>query len=208
MRTSFLLISLLWCLGTAQAGEVGVAARVNDVEISNFRLERYFTEFLAAHGRSVGAIRDPRTYRRLRRAALDELIDKELLCQSAKKQGLEVDEDAVQAHFKQVRDAFRAREDFTLRLELAGFDEAEYLEYLRREQLARRMLERLSRVEPVSQDDVESLLRENPPLSAGSQENEQRARELLTSRRQADAARAALLRLREENRVEVLAYGL
>ncbi len=208
MRISFLLISLLLGLGTAQAGEVGLAARVNDVEISNFRLERYFTEFLAAHGRSVGAIRDPRTYRRLRRAALDELIDKELLCQSARKQGLHIDEEAVQAHFKQVRGAFRTPEDFALRLEQAGFDETEYLDYLRREQLSRRMLEILSRVEPISQQEVHSFLQENPSLSTGSQENEQRARQLLTSNRQAEAARAALLRLREENRIEMLAYGL
>ena len=205
LRKRLLWLVLVAC--TAGAGEVGIAARVNDVEISNFRLQRYFTEFLAAHGRNLGAIRDPRTYQRLQGAALDDLIDKELLWQEAERQGVQVDEAAMREHFEQMRGAFRSADDFSRRLERAGFDEVSYLDYLRREQVSRRMLEKLSKVSPVSQNDVLMFLQQNPSLSSGSEEEIEGARQLLQSSRQADAARAALERLRDESRIERVTGG-
>ncbi len=198
-----------WLLGLVLAscwvgaGEVGVAARVNDAEISNFRLERYLSEFLAAHGRNLGAIRDPRTYQRMRHAALDELIDKELLLQAAEQSGLMVDQQALQAHYDQVRGAFGNARDFLQGLEYAGFDEDSYREYLRREQLARRMLEQLIEVPPVTQSDEELFLQQNPSLPVQSKQDRERSREQLLVARRAEAAKAVLARLRTESRIEL-----
>jgi peptidyl-prolyl cis-trans isomerase C len=58
-------------------------ARVNGEEISQLRLERYFAEYLEDQGRALGSIRNPKAYKQLRKAALDALIDKELLWQEA-----------------------------------------------------------------------------------------------------------------------------
>lgn len=197
------LLGLALCSCWIWAGEVGIAARVNDAEISNFRLERYLSEFLAAQGRSLGAIRDPRTYQRLRFAALDELIDKELLLQLATQRGLIVDDEALQAHYDQVRGAFRNARDFSQRLEYAGFDDASYREYLRREQLARRMLEQLIEVVAISEDEVDVFLQQNPSAPGRSEQNRQHIREQLMVARRAEAARAVLTRLRTENRIEL-----
>ena len=62
-------------------------ARVNGEEISEFRLERFFAEYLEDQGRAVASIRSPRAYKQLRQAALDALIDKELLWQESHKRG-------------------------------------------------------------------------------------------------------------------------
>lgn len=203
MRCRYLWLGLALLAVTAWAGEVGIAARVNGAEISNFRLERYFSEYLAAHGRNLGAIRDPRVYQRLRRAALEELIDKELLWQTAIERGLEVDEQAVQAHFDQVRGAFASTEEFHRRLQHAGFAESDYRDYLRREQVARRMLERLAPVTAVADEEVQVFLQQNPSAAARSNEDRERARQLLQSARQADAARAALAGLRVGSSIEL-----
>lgn len=81
--------SVLLCLLLVMAGPSWAdvpAARVNGVEIGLTRLERYFSEYLDAQGRAVTSIRNPGLYKRLRDQALDELIDKELLWQEARRQ--------------------------------------------------------------------------------------------------------------------------
>ena len=74
------------------------AARVNGVEIGVTRLERYFSEYLSAQGRALTSIRNPGLYKRLRDQALDELIDKELLWQEARRQGIAISDAQVSAH--------------------------------------------------------------------------------------------------------------
>ncbi|MCY1355873.1 hypothetical protein D9M68_431470 [compost metagenome] len=186
-----------------QAGEVGIAARVNDAEISNFRLERYFADYLAAQGRNLAAIRDPRTYQRLRRAALNDLIDKELLRQEAERRGVRADEDEVRAQLEALRGAFRSPEAFARRLQESGFDEAGYADYLRDEQVARRLLNQLSEAPAPDENDLRLFLEQNPALPARSEQELARARELLRAQRQAGAARAALSRMRAASRIDV-----
>ena len=57
------LITLMWllicCLPAAWASNGPAAARVNGEEISQFRLERYFAEYLEDQGRAVASIRNP-----------------------------------------------------------------------------------------------------------------------------------------------------
>lgn len=122
------------------AQETGVAARVNGVEISNFRLERYFEDFLKQRGRNLGTIRHPQAYKRLKREALERLVDRELLVQEAGRRGIEVAAEAVVAAREQVAGGFKNRETFRVRLSDAGFNEASFDDYLRRDLLAQRAL--------------------------------------------------------------------
>ncbi len=204
MRLYRLCWVVLLCSAGAWADAPGTAARVNDAEISNFRLERYFTEYLAANGRNLGAIRDPRTYRRLRQAALDDLIDKELLWQAGQEQGIKADESAVEVHFNQMRASFDNAEAFARKLELAGFDEASYRDYLRHEYVAQRMLEELSRVPVPNENDVESFIALNSLPVASTNEDRERVRRMLQARRQAEAAQTALQRLRQQSQIELM----
>lgn len=140
-RSLVLLTGLLLATATVvTAQETGVAARVNGVEISNFRLERYFDDFLKQRGRNLGTIRHPQAYKRLKREALARLIDRELLTQEAERRGIEIPAAEVAAAREQVAAGFKSRETFRLRLGDAGFDEARFDDYLRRDLMAQRAL--------------------------------------------------------------------
>lgn len=149
----FSSLVLLAVLAGAQAEEYGVAALVNDVEISNYRLDRYFADFLKAKARSVAAIRNPSSYKRLRREALDQLIDKELLWQEAQRRGIDVSDALVQRELESIKASFSSPEAYQRQLLESGFDEASYLGYLRREMVAGRMLNLL--VQPLTVSDEE-----------------------------------------------------
>ncbi|UQS14233.1 SurA N-terminal domain-containing protein [Pseudomonas sp. HS6] len=143
------LKSVLWLLACwlpiAFAHTEPVAARVNGEVISEFRLERFFAEYLEDQGRAVASIRSPKAYKQLRQAALDTLIDKELLWQEAQKRGLKVDDQAVQEQVEQIRVAIGGSDKFMRRLQDAGFDEASFTEYTRRELAAQQMFAELIR---------------------------------------------------------------
>lgn len=136
---------LAWWLPMAFANTEPVAARVNGEVISELRLERFFVEYLEDRGRAVASIRSPKAYRQLRQAALDVLIDKELLWQEAQKRGLKVDDQAVQRQVEQIRVAIGGSERFVRRLQDAGFDEVSFTEYTRRELAAQQMFAALIR---------------------------------------------------------------
>src|SRR5690606_22787048 len=150
-----LVVLMCWLLSTSGwAEEAGVAARVNQAEISNQRLERYFADYLKAKSRSVASIRNPATYTRLKREALDQLIDKELLWQEAQRQGVKVEEALVQRELTATRAAFTRPGAFERQLQASGFDEAGYAEYLRRELIASHMLNTLVQPLTVSEEEV------------------------------------------------------
>lgn len=145
MRLAVLLMVLSCCLPAAWANDGPAAARVNGEEISAFRLERYFVEYLQDQGRAVTSIRSPKAYRQLRQAALQALIDRELLWQEAQKRGVQVDELAVSEQIEQTRSALGGSEAFLRRLQDAGFDQASFTEYTRRELAAQQMFGALIR---------------------------------------------------------------
>lgn len=162
MRISLSVVVLLLVFtGSVQSGETGVAARVNGAEISNFRLERYFSEYLQAQGRSVGGIRNPETYKRLKREALDQMIAKELLWQEAQRRGVSVSQAEVDEQLNALKTSFGGQEKFSHELSKAGFDAQSFDEYLRHELVASRMLEQLSEVAPADEAEVLKVYEEN-----------------------------------------------
>jgi parvulin-like peptidyl-prolyl isomerase len=165
---AFVMPGLLLMVGRTEAvadptfGQIAVA-RVNGVEIGQMQLEHYFADYLQAQGRMVGSIRNPVAYNRLRSAALDDLIDKELLWQEAGKRGVRVDEKSVQDNLSALRNEFTSDDIFNRRLDEAGFDSQSFTEYLRRELTSQRMLAELSQVAPARDADVEAFYRQLSP---------------------------------------------
>lgn len=199
---------LLAAATLAQAGEQGVAARVNGAEISNFRLERHFEDYLVAQSRSVAAIRNPAVYTRLKREALDQLIDKELLWQEAQSRGIEIEEAQVQRRLAELKGAFPNPEAFARRLAKAGFDEPAYVAYLRRELAASRMLLELGGAVSVSESEVRRLFEETRDRfdpSVDEARGQALIRAWLQEQRRAEARQAALERLRRKADIERLA---
>lgn len=190
------------------AQEHGSAARVNGVEISLFRLERHFEDYLREQQRSVAQIRNPSVYKRLKREALEQLIDKELLWQEAQSQAIEVDADEVARTRAAVAAGFSSPAAFERRLRDAGFDEAGYAEYLRREISASRLLDQLMDTVTVSDEEVRrayAVNREHLQLNgAGEEQALALVRRILLQQRGAEARQAAVQRLRTGARIEVL----
>ncbi|WP_169132797.1 SurA N-terminal domain-containing protein [Aromatoleum evansii] len=189
----------------AAAQEVGVAARVNGAEISVFRLERHFEDYLKLQARNVAAIRNPEVFKRLKREALDQLIDKELLWQESQRRGMKVDDAAVEEARKGIEGGFATREAYERRVRDAGFNEATYAEYLRHELAASRALQALAGMPEVSDEDVRRTLEQEPaPAGMPEAEAKRQVREYLVVSRRAEAGSSALQKLRGAAKVEVL----
>lgn len=213
----FLLILILIAVAQVfllKAEEGGLAAaRVNGVAISEYRLERYFAEYLEGQGRNLTSIRSPSLYKRLRDQALQDLIDKELLWQEARQRGVEVSQAAVQARIDELRAAFGSAERFTRELATAGFDEASFADYTRHEMAAQQVYLALTQVPEPSPEQVQAFYQEGKETASPAQnqfaggpvEREQGlalAKNLLFERQQAQARQALLQRLRSQSQIE------
>jgi peptidyl-prolyl cis-trans isomerase C len=203
MKLKTLLILLTMWAPVALCNNGPAAARVNGEEISEFRLERYFAEFLEDQGRAVASIRSPKAYKQLRQKALDALIDKELLWQEALKRGVVISDEVVKNQIDQTRQAIGGAEVFTRRLADAGFDEAGFAEYTRRELAAQQVFADLVRVAEPDEQQVRAFFEEH--RAEMSRPEQIQARHILIKVPQgADAATVEAARLRlEEMRVKV-----
>jgi len=207
------LLCLLLVMAKASWADVP-AARVNGVEIGLTRLERYFSEYLAAQGRAVTSIRNPGLYKRLRDQALDELIDKELLWQEARRQGIAISDAQVSAHVGEVEAAFGSPAIFERRLAEAGFDRAQYTEYTRQDMAAQQVYAQLSAVDAPSPAEVEAFYDANRERLQGAQNQSDNplvireqglvlARAARIGEREAQARKSVRQRLRNSAKVEI-----
>lgn len=206
-----MLLGLLYASVAVWADDSPPVARVNEVPISQFRLERYFADYLQAQGRALTSIRSPSLYKRLREQALDELIDKELLWQEAQRRGIEVSDTAVARHIDQLRQAFGSADVFARRLAEAGFDEPGFARYTRHELVAQQAFMQLSQVAEPDEVQVrafqQTLLADANPGSSSAVQGEQGlavAKQLLHEYQQTEARQALLKRLRDKAAVERL----
>ncbi|MFJ4065800.1 SurA N-terminal domain-containing protein [Pseudomonas sp. NPDC089996] len=208
-----LLLCLLLVIAKASWADVP-AARVNGVTIELMRLERYFTEYLEAQGRALTSIRNPTLYKRLRSQALDELIDKELLWQEAQRQGIHIGDEQLSAQLGEIEAAFGSPALFDRRLADAGFDRAEYADYMRHEMAAQQVYARLSAINEPSRADIEAFYRANRQSLQGVQNQSDNpsviaepdlelAKAALIGQLQAQARQSVRQRLRQSATVEV-----
>ncbi|MCF4998492.1 peptidylprolyl isomerase [Pseudomonas syringae] len=194
MKIQWLPMLLTGCVSLVFASNEP-AARVNGEEISQFRLERYFAEYLEDQGRAVASIRNPKAYKQLRDAALESLIDKELLWQESRKRGVKIDAQTVQQQVEQTRQAIGGPDKFARRLEDAGFDEASFTEYTHRELAAQQVFAELTRIDPPSDQQVRAFYEEHR-AEMGAPEQIQARHILIKVAPDADAATVEAARLR------------
>ena len=195
MKLNTMLMLLAMWAPAAWCSNGPAAARVNGEEISQLRLERFFAEYLEDQGRAVASIRNPKAYKQLRKAALDALIDRELLWQESRKRGVVISDAQVQTQVDQTRQAIGGAEKFARRLEDAGFDEAGFTEYTRRELAAQQVFVELTQVNPPDEAQVRRFFAER--RAEMSQPEQVQARHILIKvPQQADAASVEAARLR------------
>lgn len=155
-------LALLLAWGPAAAQIVGTAARVNGAEISNLRLERHFDDYVKGKGRNISKMINPKVYKKLKREALDQLIEKELLWQEAQRLGIQVSEEDVAAALREQEAQYKSRDAYLRKLENAGFDEKGYAEYVKREIAVQRCMEQAFPPAPVTDADVHEFYVANP----------------------------------------------
>lgn len=191
----------------------GVAARVNGVEIGNLRLERHFDEFLKSQRRNITAMINPRVYKKLKREALDQLIERELLWQAAQADGVVVEDAEVQAALRQMQERMRGRDAYLRKLELAGFDENSYAEYLRQDLAgAKYLIHHAAQSPVVSDDEVAAFYQRNlhrfqklePEVTQPLREVQDQIRSRLLAEKRAALAREIVAGLKASARTEVL----
>ena len=140
----------------------GTAARVNGEEISNFRLEKHFDDYVKNKGRNITKMINPKVYKKLKREALDELIDQEVLWQAARDAKVFASDEEVAAAMTQFKAGFKTPEAYKRKLELNGFDEKSYTEYVRRQLSGYKNLSQVVGTPAVSDEEVAAYYRENP----------------------------------------------
>ncbi len=202
-----LLLALTAALGAgpvAAQNIPGAAARVNGVEISNFRLERHFEDYLKNQRRNVSSMIHPRVYKKLKREALDQLIERDVLWQAAKAGSVAVDDAELQAALAQMQAQLKDRAAWSRRLAHAGFDERSFAEYVRQDLMgAKYLLRSSSDVAPVSDDEVAAFYRAN--LHRYQQPETVRARHILIK---ATPGAASDVRAAARERIDALVLQL
>lgn len=146
----------------AQVGAVGIAARVNGVEITHAAVERNFEEYQRDNQVNIGAIRYPDRVTKMRHEVLEQLIDKEILWQAAKATQQIASDAEVEAALQQVRGQFSSDSEYLTRLAIEGFDPDSYREHLLRLLSARKYVASITDNVNISDADVHEFYVANP----------------------------------------------
>jgi peptidyl-prolyl cis-trans isomerase D len=153
---AIVLVFMFWGVGTMRgtrvgAGKMEAAARVNDTLISNHEFDDAYQR-MAARFQNMAPQMPPADF--LRRQALDQLIDVELLNQEAQRLGLTVDED-------ELRDSIASAPVFQ---NGGHFDKDLYLQLLQQERLKPSDFEEMQRRQMVAAK-VQELVRSGVHVS-------------------------------------------
>lgn len=147
--------------GAAAQHIPGAAARVNGAQISNFRLERHFEEYLRTQRRNLTTMINPRVYKKLKREALDQLIEREVLWQAAREREIVVSDEEVNGALAQVAAQFKTRESFLRKLNNEGYDEPAFRDVLRRDLSGVRYLVRQAGTPEVTEEEIAADYRQD-----------------------------------------------
>jgi len=133
--------ALLLLGGAARAQEYNLAARVNGRPITLQRLDRYFEDHAAQKGRNPAGIWNPDAFKKLKREALDKLVEEELLWQEAERRKTVATPEEAESAVASFRSTFRTPQAFKSRLDRGGFTEQSYAEYVRRQISIKKLLD-------------------------------------------------------------------
>ena len=163
-RCAACLAAMLFCAGAwAQGTHPGNAVLINGIEISNQRFDAFYQEYRRSQGINVAARGDQlQLLKRLRREAMDMMIEQELVRQAAEREGVQVSPTEVDATLDDLNEPFKSPEDFTRRLEVEGYTLESYREHVGRMLAASKYLDDIrATVSSVSDAELETYYRDN-----------------------------------------------
>jgi peptidyl-prolyl cis-trans isomerase C len=141
----------------------GTAARVNGVELSNERFNAFYQEYRRPYGVNIAGRGDHLDkLTRLRKEAMDEMIEQELVRQAAKAAGIDVTEAEIDTAIDEISQPFNTADEFSRRLQGEGFTPESYREHIGRMIAAKKYLDEIRmRVAEVSDQELEQYYRDN-----------------------------------------------
>ena len=141
----------------------GTAVRVNGVDISNERFNAFYQEYRRPHGINIAGRGDHlQRLTKLRKEAMDEMIEQELVRQAAEAQGIEVTGAEIDAALAEVSEPFENPDDFNRRIHSEGFTPDSYRQHDGRMIAAKKYLDGIRMtVATVSDEELESYYRDN-----------------------------------------------
>lgn len=162
-QAAALAAGLACTLALAQGIYPGAAVRVNGAEISYQRFNGFYQEYQRQHGINVAARGDYlQLLTRLRREAMDLMVEQELVAQAAEKKGVGADPAQVDAALQELREGFKTQEDFDRRLETEGYTAESYREHVARMMAAGMYLDAIrGGVGEVTDEELEAYYRDN-----------------------------------------------
>lgn len=164
VATIFLILfsapaALAWATGY----NPGTAARVNGIDLSNERFNAFYQEYRQPYGINVAGRGDHlNKLTRLRREAMELMIDQELVRQAAEVNGIEVTADEINAAIAAIREPFDNPDEFTRRLQSEGFTPDSYRDHVARMIAAKQYLDGIRMtVGTVSEQELEAYYLDN-----------------------------------------------
>jgi parvulin-like peptidyl-prolyl isomerase len=166
MLSRLALPALLFALcgpASAQGIYPGDAVRVNGEAISYQRFNGFYVEYRNSKGVAVGARGDQlQLLTRLRREAMDRMIEQEFVAQAAERAGIEADAAAVEAAVGELRAAFDSELSYELKLKDEGYTTNSYREHVARMMAGKLYLDGIRSAVPVVSDaELEAYYRDN-----------------------------------------------
>jgi parvulin-like peptidyl-prolyl isomerase len=162
-QAAVLAASVVWTLAWGQGIYPGNAVRVNGVDISYQRFNGFYQEYQRQYGINVAARGDYlQLLTRLRREAMDLMVEQELVAQAAEQKGVAADPARVEAAVQALRDGFATAEDFHRRLETEGYTQESYRAHVGRMLAGSKYLDAVrAEVASVSDEELETYYRDN-----------------------------------------------
>ncbi|RLA04780.1 MAG: hypothetical protein DRQ45_00045 [Gammaproteobacteria bacterium] len=162
-NTVLLAVSISSTVSWATGNNPGNALRVNGVDISNQRYIGFYLEYQRSKNVAVGARGDQLPLlTKLRKEAMELLIEQEVLLQAAEAEDIEVLPGEVDAAFTEVSAPFNSPVAFRHRIESEGFTEDSYRIHLRRMIAAAKYLDGIrAEAMNVSDEELEAYYRDN-----------------------------------------------
>ena len=162
-RTLLLALLALGTTAWAQGFNPGTAVRVNGVEISNERFNAFYQEYRRPYGINVAGRGDHlQRLTKLRKEAMDEMVEQELIRQAAEAQGIQVSEAEIDTALAEISEPFDNPDEFNRRIQSEGFTPDSYRQHVGRMIAAKKYLDdiRLG-VATVSDEELEAYYRDN-----------------------------------------------
>jgi parvulin-like peptidyl-prolyl isomerase len=157
--------ALLLVASAAQAQSIypGDAVSVNGETVSYQRFHGFYVEYRNSQGVAVGARGDQlELLKKLRREAMDQLIEQVLVGQAAEAAGIEVPSEVIDKSIADLRSIFDSENSYRIKLQDEGFDDETFRAHMERMYRAKVYLDDI-RIDAavVSDEDVETYYDEN-----------------------------------------------